>query len=181
MSDRDDPSLISKTNATSQEYSGRIKRPSCAVLCAHALLLFRHDVGHLPALRYQLYAVMRWYKKITHAHFEPRTVLTHGSRSSSFHYLNSPAEMDSLNQQDAHPAQDAYSVPDRGPALIIMMWTLTAVSLFTVVLRFVFRVRKRQMGWDDIFMGITWVRELTRLAEMRLIRSRHASWAGPQS
>jgi len=64
--------------------------------------------------------------------------------------------MDSLNQQDAHPVREAHSVPDRGPALIVMMWTLTALSLFTVVLRFVFRVRKRQMGWDDIFMGITW-------------------------
>ncbi|KAF3010835.1 hypothetical protein E8E13_008777 [Curvularia kusanoi] len=65
--------------------------------------------------------------------------------------------MDSLNQQNAHPVQDARSVPDRGPALITMMWTLTTISLFTVVLRFVFRVRKRQMGLDDIFMGITWV------------------------
>lgn len=82
--------------------------------------------------------------------------------------------MDSLSQQDAHPAQDAHSVPDRGPALIIMMWALTAISLFTVILRFVFRVRKRQIGWDDIFMGITWVRELARLAKIKLTRPRRA-------
>lgn len=86
--------------------------------------------------------------------------------------------MDSLNQQDAHPVREAHSVPDRGPALIVMMWTLTALSLFTVVLRFVFRVRKRQMGWDDIFMGITWVREPARLATIRLTKLRRASSVG---
>jgi hypothetical protein len=83
--------------------------------------------------------------------------------------------MDSFNQQDPHPVQDAHSVPDRGPALIIMMWTLSALSLITVVLRLVFRVRKRQMGWDDIFMGITWVRESAGQAEIRLTGSRRAS------
>ena len=66
--------------------------------------------------------------------------------------------MNTLSQQDAFAVHDAHSVPDRGPALIIMMWTLTSLSLITVVLRFIFRVWKRQMGWDDIFMGITWVR-----------------------
>lgn len=86
--------------------------------------------------------------------------------------------MNGLNQQDAHPVQDAHSVPDRGPALIIMMWTLTSLSFFTVVLRFVFRVRRRQMGWDDIFMGLTWVRKSAKQAEGRLTDLRRASWAG---
>lgn len=54
--------------------------------------------------------------------------------------------------------QDDDPVPDRGPALIVMMWALTSISFFAVVLRFVFRVRKRQIGWDDILMGTTWVR-----------------------
>ncbi|KAH6644813.1 hypothetical protein C7974DRAFT_28274 [Boeremia exigua] len=47
-------------------------------------------------------------------------------------------------------------VPDRGPALIVMMWVLTALSLATVILRFYFRARRAQIGWDDIFMGTTW-------------------------
>ena len=55
--------------------------------------------------------------------------------------------------------RDAASVPDRGPALIVMMWALTSLSFFTVILRFVFRARKKQIGWDDIFMGTTWVCE----------------------
>ena len=61
--------------------------------------------------------------------------------------------MGALNQRDAD------SVPDRGPALIVMMWSLTSLSFFTVVLRFIFRARKRQIGWDDVFMGTTWVCE----------------------
>jgi hypothetical protein len=171
MRDRDDPSLISKAHATSQKYSGRIKRLSCALSCAHSFLLFRHDVGYLPALRHN--AVIQ---KTPHAQFGLTKIWTYGSRSSISHPLNSRVEMDSLSRQDdAHPAQDAHSVPDRGPALIIMMWTLTALSLFTVVLRFIFRVRKRQMGWDDIFMGITWVRKSARLAKIRLTKGRHAS------
>lgn len=83
--------------------------------------------------------------------------------------------MDPLNQQNVHPVQGAQSVSDRGPALIIMMWTLTVLSLSTVILRFIFRVRKRQMGWDDIFMGVTWVCELARLAKTALTRTRRAS------
>lgn len=89
--------------------------------------------------------------------------------------------MDGLSQQDAHPVPDAHSVPDRGPALIVMMWTLTALSLFTVIFRFIFRVRKRQVGWDDIFMGITWVGQFAKKAEGRLTDLRRASWAGPRS
>ncbi|XPS75893.1 hypothetical protein M3J07_007957 [Ascochyta lentis] len=53
--------------------------------------------------------------------------------------------------------RDVGSVPDRGPTLIVMMWTLTSLSFFTVVLRFIFRARKRQIGWDDIFMATTWL------------------------
>jgi hypothetical protein len=56
--------------------------------------------------------------------------------------------------------RDVASIPDRGPALIFMMWALTSLSFVTVVLRFIFRARKKQIGWDDIFMGTTWVCEL---------------------
>jgi hypothetical protein len=55
--------------------------------------------------------------------------------------------------------RDAASIPDRGPALVFLMWALTFISFVTVVLRFIFRARKNQIGWDDIFMGTTWVCE----------------------
>ncbi|CAN9395515.1 hypothetical protein CC77DRAFT_1062215 [Alternaria alternata] len=53
--------------------------------------------------------------------------------------------------------RDAASIPDRGPALVFLMWALTFISFVTVVLRFIFRARKNQIGWDDIFMGTTWM------------------------
>jgi hypothetical protein len=88
MRDRSDPSLESKTCATPRNCSGRIKRSSYALSNAHSFLLFRHDVGNLPALWYQLCAAMQWYKEASDAHFERTTVLTHGSRSSIPHLLN---------------------------------------------------------------------------------------------
>jgi hypothetical protein len=64
---------------------------------------------------------------------------------------------------EAHSQNEPTTVPDRGPALIVTMWSLTTISFITVVLRFVFRARKRQIGWDDIFMGTTWVRAIIEL------------------
>ncbi|KAJ6784782.1 hypothetical protein PWT90_06231 [Aphanocladium album] len=43
-------------------------------------------------------------------------------------------------------------VPDRGPMLISILWSLTALAGFTATLRVVVRTRNRMFGWDDIFM-----------------------------
>jgi hypothetical protein len=53
------------------------------------------------------------------------------------------------------------SVPDRGPALIVLMWTLVSLSFIAVVFRFASRATKRLMGWDDFFMATTWVCTMT--------------------
>ena len=79
---------------------------------------------------------------------------------------------------DTISERDADSIPDRGPTLIVMMWTLTSLSFVTVVLRFIFRARKRQVGWDDIFMGTTWVRKTARKTEVILTASRCVSLDG---
>ncbi|KAK5995352.1 hypothetical protein PT974_03756 [Cladobotryum mycophilum] len=44
------------------------------------------------------------------------------------------------------------AVPDRGPGLLGILWTLTPLAVFTTVLRIVARVRSRMFGWDDVFM-----------------------------
>ncbi|KAF1730508.1 hypothetical protein CRV24_009971 [Beauveria bassiana] len=41
---------------------------------------------------------------------------------------------------------------DRGPVLIRILWSLTALAGITAALRVVVRVRNRMFGWDDIFM-----------------------------
>lgn len=76
--------------------------------------------------------------------------------------------------------QDDSTIADRGPALITMMWSLTTISLFTIALRFTFRARKRQMGWEDILMGFTWVWESVKVAHHMLTTLRHVLWDGPQ-
>ncbi|KAM3503972.1 hypothetical protein MY11210_008517 [Beauveria gryllotalpidicola] len=43
-------------------------------------------------------------------------------------------------------------VEDRGPVLIRILWSLTALAGITAALRVVVRVRNRMFGWDDIFM-----------------------------
>ncbi|KPM45899.1 hypothetical protein AK830_g712 [Neonectria ditissima] len=43
-------------------------------------------------------------------------------------------------------------VPDRGDALIGIMWPLTALACVTAGLRILIRVRKRAFGYDDFFM-----------------------------
>ncbi|PSN65248.1 hypothetical protein BS50DRAFT_527481 [Corynespora cassiicola Philippines] len=51
--------------------------------------------------------------------------------------------------------RDSPAIPDRGPNLINMLWVLTSLAFLTVILRFIFRARKRQFGWDDFFMATT--------------------------
>ncbi|KAF4956735.1 hypothetical protein FSARC_11503 [Fusarium sarcochroum] len=46
----------------------------------------------------------------------------------------------------------ATGVPDRGPALIGVLWPLAALSLVTAILRVIIRTRNRIFGWDDLFM-----------------------------
>ncbi|OAA52987.1 integral membrane protein [Cordyceps fumosorosea ARSEF 2679] len=46
-------------------------------------------------------------------------------------------------------------VPDRGPALIRILWLLAALAGITAVLRVVVRSRNRMFGWGDIFMIFT--------------------------
>ncbi|TQV99015.1 integral membrane protein [Cordyceps javanica] len=43
-------------------------------------------------------------------------------------------------------------VADRGPVLISVLWSLTALAGCTAVLRVAVRTRNRMFGWDDIFM-----------------------------
>ncbi|OAA35866.1 integral membrane protein [Beauveria brongniartii RCEF 3172] len=43
-------------------------------------------------------------------------------------------------------------VEDRGPVLIHILWSLTALAGITAALRVVVRVRNRMFGWDDMFM-----------------------------
>ncbi|KAM3427703.1 hypothetical protein NHJ13734_008885 [Beauveria thailandica] len=43
-------------------------------------------------------------------------------------------------------------VGDRGPVLIRILWSLTALAGITAALRVVVRVRNRMFGWDDMFM-----------------------------
>ncbi len=43
-------------------------------------------------------------------------------------------------------------VPDRGPVLISILWSLTALAGIMTLLRVVVRTRNRMFGWDDIFM-----------------------------
>ncbi|CAJ2505075.1 Uu.00g124690.m01.CDS01 [Anthostomella pinea] len=47
------------------------------------------------------------------------------------------------------------SVADRGPGLITLMWALTGIASFTVVLRITFRAQRKLFGWDDLFMVIS--------------------------
>ena len=56
-----------------------------------------------------------------------------------------------------HIRQDESSFPDRGPPLTKLLWVLTSLAFLTVVLRFSFRLRKKQFGWDDLFMALTMV------------------------
>lgn len=44
------------------------------------------------------------------------------------------------------------NVPDRGPQLISILWSLTALAGITALLRVIVRTRSRMFGWDDIFM-----------------------------
>ncbi|OAQ78861.1 integral membrane protein [Purpureocillium lilacinum] len=48
----------------------------------------------------------------------------------------------------------ADPVPDRGPTVLRVIWTLTPLALITAILRIVARLRNRKFGWDDIFMII---------------------------
>lgn len=50
------------------------------------------------------------------------------------------------------PPNSQGPVPDRGPELISIMWSLTSLALVTAILRIVVRTRNRMFGWDDIFM-----------------------------
>lgn len=58
-----------------------------------------------------------------------------------------------------------------------MMWTLTAISLLPIIPRFTFRARKQQIGWDDFFMGTTWVCEIARLVR-RMLTTIQACFVG---
>lgn len=51
----------------------------------------------------------------------------------------------------------AGEVPDRGPALVAMLGVLTGLAFLAVVVRFMFRARRKRLGWADWFMGATMV------------------------
>jgi hypothetical protein len=67
---------------------------------------------------------------------------------------------------DGQPKESSF--PDRGPSLIKLLWILTSFALLTVVLRLTFYLKK-QFGWDDVFMAITMVCELSLQVRSRLI------------
>ena len=48
-------------------------------------------------------------------------------------------------------------VPDRGPQVVKLMWSLTSLALVTVFLRVYVRVRNRKFGVDDVFMLLSMV------------------------
>ncbi|KAF9883254.1 hypothetical protein FE257_003810 [Aspergillus nanangensis] len=48
-------------------------------------------------------------------------------------------------------------VPDRGPQLIVLLWVMTGLSTFTVLLRFTSRGLRGTFGWDDYMMLFTLV------------------------
>ena len=56
--------------------------------------------------------------------------------------------------QEQHGTGD---VPDRGAALIRMLWALTGLAFLAVVIRFLFRARRKRLGWADWFMALTMV------------------------
>jgi hypothetical protein len=49
-------------------------------------------------------------------------------------------------------ASGATEVPNRGPELISILWSLTGLAFLTAALRIFARTRNRMFGWDDIFM-----------------------------
>lgn len=48
-------------------------------------------------------------------------------------------------------------VPDRGNALISVMWPLTALAFLTAVLRILVRARNKALGYNDFFMIVATV------------------------
>jgi hypothetical protein len=58
---------------------------------------------------------------------------------------------------DARADTGDVHVPDRGPALVVMMWALTGLAFVAIVVRFMFRARRKRLGWADWFMSATMV------------------------
>lgn len=50
---------------------------------------------------------------------------------------------------------------DRGPAVMGILWTESAISLIITALRFYARGMIRKIGWDDWLMALTTVRLLS--------------------
>ncbi|KAK2594287.1 hypothetical protein QQS21_007993 [Conoideocrella luteorostrata] len=50
------------------------------------------------------------------------------------------------------PDNNNGSVPDRGPDVVRLLWTLTSLAFITSLLRVYARLRHRKFGWDDVFM-----------------------------
>lgn len=53
---------------------------------------------------------------------------------------------------------DGGRLADRGPQLLVLMWTLTSLATIVVILRFWSRHLKRKFDWDDvlILLSLVW-------------------------
>lgn len=63
-----------------------------------------------------------------------------------------------MDPATAPPAPPSLPNIDRGVPLIAVYSSLCGISLLFLVLRLWARLSLRAIGWDDIFMSITWVR-----------------------